>query len=52
MPGEVSTGTGLTDSFQGTSAVDVGRSGQALVQRDLQRCRRVLVALGQDLEEA
>jgi integrase len=29
---------------------DIGDGGRALVQRDLQRCRRVLVALGQDPE--
>ena len=34
-----------------TDRDDIGPSGQALVQRDLQRCRRVLVALGQDPEE-
>ena len=35
-----------------TDRDDIGPSGQALVQRDRQRYRRVLVELGQDLEEA
>lgn len=35
-----------------TDRDDIGPSGQALVQRDLQRCRRVLAALGQDPERA
>ena len=33
-----------------TNRDDIGPGGQSLVQRDLQRCRRVLVALGQDPE--
>ena len=35
-----------------TDRDDIGPSGQALVQRDRQRCRSVLAALGQDPEEA
>lgn len=44
---------GLYDHLEEvTDRDDIGPSGQALVQRDRQRCRSVLAALGQDPEEA